>query len=175
MKIKKIIKNRSKIISIIIISVIVIAGANYWYWQVYIKTNQLEVNNSQAIDQTINYNPPTADQKKAGEDTKINNQTPVSVTASTIITSKIIDADTLKIRNMTSEAVSSNGICNLTLTNSNGIVISKTTTTYAMPSSSTCQGFDIARTELPNGIWQISLDVIIDGEKSNATSEIILE
>lgn len=175
MKIKKIRKNRSKIISIIVIAVIIVAGASYWYWQTCIRTNQLAVNNSQVIDQNINYNPPTADQKNAGEDIKINNQTPVSVTANTVITSKTIDADTLKIRSVTSGAISSNGTCNLTLTSSDGIVISKTVATYAMPSSSTCQGFDIARTELPNGIWQISLDVIIDNEKSNATSEIILE
>jgi len=174
MKIKKSRKNRSKIISIIVIVAIIITGTSYYYWQKYIKTNQSVVNNNQPIDQNINYNPPTADQKKAGEDQKLNNQTPTSTTTSTTITTKNVTTNILQIRSITSGAISSSGTCNLILTR-DGVSISKTASTYAMPSSSTCQGFDINRTELPNGTWQINLDVIIDGEKSSAASEVILE
>lgn len=174
MKIKKTRKNKLIITSVIIIAIIISAGCGYWYWQTYLKIDQSPISNGQTTDQTVNYSSPTTDQKQAGEDQKITNQTPVSITVSTTITAKNVTADTLQIRSMTSGAISNDGTCNLTLTN--GIaVISKTAATYAMPSSSTCQGFDIARTELSNGTWQINLDVIIDGEKSSATGEVTLE
>lgn len=141
---------------------------------IYLKSKAPDIITSTTNIQKIDYTTPSTEQKQAGDDQKITNQTPVSTTVSTTITAKNVTADTLQIRSMTSGAISNDGTCNLTLTN--GIaVISKTAATYAMPSSSTCQGFDIARTELSNGTWQINLDVIIDGEKSSATGEVTLE
>ncbi len=173
MKIKKTRRNKFILTTSVVLISVILSGFGFWLWQ-YTQTSQNPINNIQSVAQTVNYNPPTVDQKQAGEDIKAANQTPISTTASTTITAKNVTADILQVRSVTNGVISSDGICNLTLTK-DGVIISKSVATYAMPSSSTCQGFDIARTELSKGIWQINLEVIINSEKSSTTSEISLE
>lgn len=168
-------KNIFYILIIIVIFSAIIIGCIYYYRSS--NTNHKSAGQSEVVNaanQIIDSNPPTVDQKQAGENQKITNQTPVSTTASTIITVKNVTADMLQIRSMTSGAISDSGVCSLTLTN-NDKVITKTASTYAMPSSSTCQGFNIDRTELTNGTWKISLTVVIGNERSSTNDEITLE
>lgn len=170
------IKSKSKklifrILPIIIIIALVIGG--YFLWQY--RHNQPVQTDSPIVNQTIDLNPPTTDQKAAGEAQKAANNTPSeSTTVHTTITSANANDDLVQIRAIINGAISSTGSCDLTLTNNN-MVIAKTSATYALPASSTCQGFDINRSELSVGTWAISLTVTIDTETATATSEVVLE
>lgn len=172
MKINKKNNRKNRIIIFILFVVIIVAififGA--FYYLRYIKTD----NNIHTTESTIDYNPPTEEQKKAGEDIKKANQTTVSATFSALITSANVNNNIVQIRAIINGVISSDGICDLTLSN-NDLIVTKSAPTYAGPSSSTCQGFDISRSELTSGTWSILLTVTVNNEITTATSEITLE
>lgn len=175
MKTKKVATNRPLIRIVVVATIIVMLLITaIIYMQSRTNNSSASQSSQSQINTPIDNGAPTNDQKKAGEDIKAASQTPISTAVSTIITSKNVTTDMLQIRSITNGAVSNDGTCNLTLTNSN-VTISKTSPTYAMPSASTCKGFDISRAELTSGTWYINLDVIIGDEKSNTTDSIILD
>jgi hypothetical protein len=51
----------------------------------------------------------------------------------------------------------SSGTCTLTLSKQGSITISQTVDVQALPSSSTCKGFDIPTSELSSGDWQANV------------------
>ena len=119
----------------------------------------------------VNNNPPTQEQIDAGikhPDIQTDNDLGISI-------STINKTDTqVKIRSNISGVITNNGLCILTLTN-NDVELIKTVKTYAMPNYSTCKGFDIDKSELSIGIWQVNLSVSVDDKQSNITDSFSLE
>ena len=79
------------------------------------------------------------------------------------ITYSSVSGSSLVIRTAIDQTLSS-GTCQLTLTNGNRVV-TKTSSIAPNPSSSTCEGFDIAVSELSSGKWDISIE-ISSGDKT---------
>lgn len=82
------------------------------------------------------------------------NQSP-SLTGS--ITYSSVSGSNLVIRTAIDQALGS-GTCRLTLTNG-ARVVTRTSNIAPNPSSSTCEGFDIAIAELSGGKWNISIEI----------------
>lgn len=117
--------------------------------------------------QTIDNNPPTPEQKAAGElQKKTTSETILDNELGISIASINTSSNPVEIRSIISGTISNGGLCTLELTNGD-IVVTRTAETYAMPSSSTCKGFDIDRSELTSGEWQIKLTVEIDEKVSS--------
>lgn len=121
----------------------------------------------------INNNPPTTDQKAAGDaqkpsDKVTNNDLGISITS--------IDttSDPINIRSIISGTTSNDGVCKLTLTKGLSVV-TKTSDTYALPSTSTCKGFSISKSELSIGTWKVELSVTINDKESAMTDSFTLE
>lgn len=170
-------KSKNQISKFLVLLVLVaLSIGGYFIWQY--KFNQPKAADAAGDKnsvQKIDLNPPTTDQKAAGDVKKPVNNTPVeSTTIHSAITSANVNGDLVQIRAVIDGAVSSTGSCELTLTNS-GAVVTKFASTYALPASSTCQGFDINRSELSAGTWAINLTAVVGTETTTATSEIVLE
>jgi multidrug efflux pump subunit AcrB len=145
-----------------------------------IKQSFFADNNQNNLNENINLNPPTEEQKQAGEDIKekniqeesnklINNILGISIT--------YIDAsasDFISISSVITGAITNSGTCSLSLTKGD-YVINKEASTYALPSSSTCMGFDIEKSELSNGTWKVELSVTVNDQTSTIFDEFILE
>lgn len=127
------------------------------------------------IPVVVDNNPPTDEQKNAGNIQKetqngaiTNNDLEITITS--IDTSNNL----VKIRSAISGVISNSGICTLNLSKGD-IIVSKTSGTYAMPSLSTCKGFDINKSDLSSGVWDVKLIVNIDGKESSITNKFSLE
>lgn len=131
----------------------------------------IELTNDQTV---INTDPPTTDQRAAGELQKETNNALTNNDLGISITSINTSNDQVQIRSVVSGAISNNGICTINLTKGD-LIVSKTSETYALPSSSTCKGFDINKTELSAGEWQIKLTVNIEDKESSITDSFNLE
>lgn len=125
----------------------------------------------------INYDAPTEDQKKAGENIKKstidNTDKQKSGDFSVSFTSVSQTDNYLRIRSLIT-AVSNTGICTLVLTKGDS-TITNTSDIQAGPSSSTCQGFDVLISELSSGNWQAVLTVEINGSSSEITRSITVQ
>lgn len=132
---------------------------------------------------SVNMDPPTDDQVKAGQNAKEETveedqgkpgtgdgtPTPNLSGALTVGFSAVNQNDSkLQVRVMIEEVLSS-GQCNLTLTDSSKTV-TKSAAVYPTASISTCQGFDIPVSELSNGTWNITVNVISGGRNGQATT-----
>lgn len=136
--------------------------------------------NSNSTNQTdnssIDLNPPTEEQKQAGEDIKkdaidsenTNNDLGLSFSSITQNT------DLLQIRAAISGSVSNSGACTLNLQKDDQS-FEFIESTFALSSYSTCQGFDIDKSELSLGEWNLSLSVRIDDKTSSINKIITLE
>lgn len=136
----------------------------------------------------INREPATDDQKRAGEkqkestappdvdieenDTEGNEQAPGSDFAVTL-TALNQTGDNVQIRTLINK-VSTSGTCTLTLTKGNS-VIERQSQVAALPSSSTCKGFDIPLEELSEGDWQVAVTVNISGNISSASKTLTVQ
>lgn len=136
------------------------------------------VNKPKVIDQTpvvlIDNNTPTTEQKAAGEIQKKASKEVTNNDLGISITSINTSIDPIQIRSIISGAVSNSGNCTLELIKGD-IIILKTSETYALPSSSTCKGFDINKSELSIGLWQIKLTVNMGSKESSITDSFNLE
>lgn len=156
----------------ILIALVALAIGGYFLWRY--KFNQPKpIDGDNVTTQKIDLNPPTTDQKAASEAQKASNNTLVQSTTFTASITAFLNGDTVRVQSIITGAISNSGTCELTLMN-NGIIVTKTASTLALPASSTCQGFDINRSELSTGTWAITLVVIIGSETTTVTSEIIL-
>lgn len=127
------------------------------------------------LNQKIDNNPPTAEQKAAGElQKKTASETPTNNDLGISITDINTSADPISIRSVISGAISNNGVCTLSLAQGS-VIVTKTADTYALPTSSTCKGFNIAKSELSAGAWQVKLTVVINNKESSVTGNFSLE
>jgi hypothetical protein len=150
------------------------------------------INNSAVT--SVDYNSPTDEQTKSGNDIKDTNSTasnagsnpnnvgsdrPVAPiikpgeskgTVTVTISAANQNDGVLQIRTLIS-AIASNGTCTLTLTKENA-TITRTTDVQSLPSSSTCKGFDIPESELTPGVWTAKLLFENETIKGEATRSI---
>jgi len=119
----------------------------------------------------INNSPPSDEQIKDGVNTKTNSQNNSIDTNLKVNLTSINQTDSkIQIRAMVN-AISSQGGCELQLTKDNQ-TITKTVTLQALPSTSTCMGFDISKTELAAGEWKIKLTITI-GSKTGYVEDVV--
>lgn len=138
---------------------------------------------------TINLKPLTSEQKKAGEiqkkaivipDRNAKQNLPGTTPADTSTGSDVVtditafqDGDAVRVRNLI-KTVASDGTCTLTLTNGN-TTATKTSGIQALPSSSTCKGFDVPTSELSPGDWNITIAVTINGSTGSASKTLTVK
>jgi hypothetical protein len=174
-------KNMRKILIIsgicVVTVLIIFAILEYLNVAHFLKKSVKQTTTTEIAAQAIDYNPPTNEQKKSGEDIKTTNQDNTAAQNSNLsvsITTKNITDSLVQIRSAINGIISNNGDCTITLSKGDQ-VITKTAKTYALPSDSTCQGFDIDRKELSIGSWDINLSVSINQLTANITDKLILE
>ena len=92
-------------------------------------------------------------------------------TASMRITAMNQSAGMLSIRTII-DTVTSSGTCTLSMKSSSGATYSATTSVQALPSSSTCTGFDIPVSELSPGSWTVEI-IYKNGNTSGSANETI--
>lgn len=172
-------KNRLKTFVITILYILIILLLSLFTLEI---TGLLNFNTPKATTNTssesdINYDAPTDEQKQAGEDIKKQNDQPTTNNdLGILITSIIPNGGNIRIRNTISGAITNNGTCVISITNSStGKNYEATAQTFAMTSYSTCQGFDIPKSELGTGEWQIELSATIDGKTSTSSSNYKVE
>ena len=137
--------------------------------------NQPKTIESTDVQSTIDNNPPTAEQKAAGELRKAETNNPtVNSDLGLSITSINISDDSIQLRSVINGAISNDGSCTLELSKDD-IIVSKTSGTYALPNSSTCKGFDINKSELSVGLWHIKLTIDVEGKESSVIDSFDLE
>lgn len=178
----KITQKKNKKLYIIIVGIIVLlAGLSYYVFALNGNLFGWQFHKDDAS--SVNMDPPTTEQVKAGQDAKKEtveeNQgkpgtgddtpTPSPSGALTVGFSAINQNDgKLQIRTMIEEILSS-GQCNLTLTDGSKNV-TKSAAVYPTASISTCQGFDIPVSELSNGTWNITVNVTSGDRSGQATT-----
>ncbi|QQG50898.1 MAG: hypothetical protein HZB75_00090 [Candidatus Saccharibacteria bacterium] len=115
--------------------------------------------------------PPT-DETSDSPKTPIENDkqdTPPAGTVVTTITSVTTYDNEIKISSLI-ESITNTGTCKISLKKS-GVVVTRSSGIQALPNASTCKGFTIPRTELPDGVWTITLSVTINNKTGTATKE----
>lgn len=80
-------------------------------------------------------------------------------------------SSTLQVRTFI-QTVSSSGVCNLSMTGPNGTSYSASAEVQAMPSSTTCKGFDIPLSSLSPGSWSITVNFESETLTASATKAI---
>lgn len=181
MQIKKIKSNKkfpTKII-LIIISILIVLGlgafALYKTGVIKLPTDK-PTDEKNKVSNEVNLEPPTDEQTKIGEEIKETSSDVQNTNLSVAISSTYIDSGLLHIKAIINGVITSNGTCDLLMTRkSDSITISKSASTYAMPSYSTCQGFDIDINELGVGEWNAKLTVTINGESVSTDKNVTIE
>ncbi len=170
MKIRKAKKKYPYVIVMIIIITIVLFGTVLFFTN---KNLQKKVENSN--NSSINLNPPTEEQKKAGEDIK---KTQIDKTTNNelgLYFSSVEQSEgLLKIRIDINGAISNEGICTLKLQKNNQL-LEYTTPTFALNSNSTCQGFDVDTNLMDSGNWQATLSVKINEKTSTINRDVVVD
>lgn len=146
---------------------------------------------------SINYAPPTKEEKQAGEDAKkqtITNNPPNNSTTkpdtqqntsnsgttepskapNITITAANQNGSTLQVRTLI-EQVTNQGQCTLTLSQNGNTPITNTADVQPLANSSTCKGFNIDVSSLATGKWTLAVTYQINGQKSSASQDITLQ
>lgn len=184
MKIKHQKKSKLLIIGIIALGVIILAAAGYFYFTG--SKEQADTDNNRQTN-SVDYGPPTKEQEDAGKSATNNSSDPDNVgsdrplppapqpngkgAVSVTITSPADQSsDPIQIR-INIGAITNSGTCTLTLTK-DGTRITKEVAVQALPSSSTCKGFDIPSSSLSPGQWMASVVFTSDTLTGTATQSI---
>lgn len=174
MKIKKAKSKKPLITSLVILFLLVLALGAYVF---YLKSQNQNSDNSETSTQ-VNLDPPTNEQKQAGDKIKkdsINNEgttSPENV-VNVSITAANQNNSSLQVRTLI-DTVTSTGKCTLTL-KKDSVTITKEAGVQSLSSSSTCTGFDIPTAELSEGSWQLTIDFKNDNLKGTVSRSIDIE
>ena len=152
-------------------------NGNLFGWQ----ASKTVINNHS--QDTIDYNPATPEQQKAGDQTKSgSNDTLITPSASTgsdkkdvqvTITAADQNGSTLQIRTLVN-AVENTGTCTLTITSTGRPTVTETANIQSLANTSTCQGFDIPISELSVGTWNILVGFSSDTLTGSATMNKVI-
>jgi hypothetical protein len=178
-------KNKVKVLSLSIAAVILLAGmaaAAAFYFKV----------GPFSVDPSLN--PPTREEKATGKDIKQQtvdqdskgSQTgsdpspspkPIPGTSKSSVGADItaVNQDTayLHIR-MLIQAVTSSGTCTLTMSGPQQGSYSNTVEVQALPSTSTCKGFDIPLSKLSKGTWTINIKFSNSTLTASASKSVVI-
>ncbi len=180
--------SRKKKIVALIVVIILIAGAGLVYLAVAKKWFFAPAH-QQKDGKSINYNPPTNEQKNAtgsskngtdesqGSDQSPTPTQPTSGGKASIgmtITAANQTNDTLLIRTLI-QTISSNGTCTLSMVGPDGKAYAATAGVQANPSTSTCQGFNVPMSALAPGSWHITIDFEDSSTKTTASKDVTLQ
>ena len=124
----------------------------------------------QAVDSDENKNQPGSDPAPGPQ--AIENSDKKSVHAD--ITAANQDELSLHVRTLI-QTVADSGTCTLTMTGPQGKSYISTVDVQALPSSSTCKGFDIPLDKLRSGTWTIRVDFNNDSLTASASKEVVIE
>lgn len=181
MKLKQTPRKSSKLkIAIIVAVVLVVIGGGLAAAYMVNKTNEANTaadRAKQVSPEGIDYGPATDEQIDAGVDqkgkdhsdqpTESNQGDSISVSFTALNPPVAGVSSTLTVRAEIG-IVSTTGTCTLTLTKGS-TVITKQAGLYAGPTTSTCQGFDVAESELSSGSWNAQLKVV-SGDREGSVS-----
>ena len=170
--------NRKKIISAIVIVLILAAGVGAYYYFTH-------KSSSQATHSATSLAPATDQEKAAGNQAKSSNADATKSTTSPSPSPSSASGITTVSVNTTANAqngsiyqlrylinaVVSNAMCTLTLTQGSSTV-TKTASTQALAQSSTCVGFDIPTSSLGSGSWQATM-VVSGGNVAGSVTNTI--
>lgn len=168
-------KNKKIVLTFVLL--LLVAGAVFAYTQLSAK------NNSDTVD-TINTEKPTDEQIKAGNDTKTdtiennsskNPETPTSPEKmpALTITAANQNGATVQVRTLIDSVINS-GTCTLVMTQGQSS-ITRTANVQALSSSSTCMGFDVQTSDLPqSGEWAIVITLQTAAGSTQATKNITI-
>lgn len=176
MKIKRPPKKKI-IIGLITLAVIIAGMGAFYFWQArQAADSSHDASNSPGIN-IVDLDPPTQEQIDAGksqekeaskEKTSSSSATPIDIT----ITAANQTDDLLQIRTLI-DALAPTGSCALQLVKGDDSV-QKTANTQNLANSSTCQGFDIAISELSPGTWKLSIAITMGERKGIATRDVLV-
>lgn len=169
-------RKKAIIITIVVIILLGAAGAAGYFYMV---DAQQRSASTPETSNTTSLEPATRDQIEAGNTSKqqtVDGETKPSQsnsdkpagggpTISVSITAANQNGSVVNIRALINELINS-GTCSLKLTKGSS-VITKTAAVQALASTATCQGFDIATSELPAGTWHMVLTVS-SGDRSGS-------
>lgn len=177
--------NKRKIVLIVTLVAVCAAGIVYSAYALKIPPF------AQRDNRTINLDKPTEEEVQAGIDIKNksngdNSQTgsdpalpPKEITDSSnksvnvAITAANIEGSTLRIRTLI-QYVTSTGNCTLTLTGPQQKIYSATANVQALPSSSTCRGFDVPLSDISSGEWKIELNFVDNNIIGSSSSKALI-
>lgn len=168
-------RKKAIVITIVVIILLGAAAASYFYMA---NTQQRSASTPETPN-TTSLEPATKDQIEAGNSSKqqtvdgetkpgqSNSDKPAGggPTISVSITAANQNGSVVNIRALINELINS-GTCSLKLTKGSS-VITKTAAIQALASTATCQGFDVATSELPAGTWHMVLTVS-SGDRSGS-------
>lgn len=160
---------KQKLVPISIITTILSVTAGVFFW--YISSNH----NDNPLT-TINYDPPTQEEinigtqikKESVESDQTSKNSQVQTNVSMSLAPVSVSGTVVKIR--VTIAGSQTGYCLLTLSGPQGQVVTKSANLQAMASYSTCQGFDVPKTELSSGTWTFVIDGSFSSDRTGQTN-----
>ena len=168
---------KSRVLLILAGALLVILAAGYFVYQIMTRRDT----STTSPPNTINYDSPTDEQKNAGTSAKEellnkdseSQSTPPSANGKNRVVITITKAEqsgdgTLHVSAIL-QTLESGGTCALKLTRkSDGAVVNKTSIVIKQSSYSACADFDVPKSEIPAGNWQLT--VSYSSPKSEGTS-----
>jgi hypothetical protein len=178
---------RKPIIIATIVAAVIVASSSYYVFAMNGSIFGWKLHKDTSGDSSINLSPATDEEKQAGSDVKqqtadpgkpdVSSDPTGNDTAGTDlpITFTAVNQNGAKLQVRAEiQALVSNGTCTLTLTKG-GATVTKNAPTQATASVSTCQGFDVATSELSPGTWTLTLNVSADGKTGQASTTTNVE
>lgn len=171
---------RKKIAIIGLVVILIALGGAVAYAKIYTPNDTKEATDGGTPTSQTNLEPASDEQKQAGDDKKQSTAdstvdtgtTPETLTVT--ITAFNQNGTQVQIRTLINE-VSNAGSCTLTLENSDGTKITKSSDIQAQPSSSSCKGFDLTTDELTPGVWKATVNVSIGTLAGSSTKTLTIQ
>ena len=173
------IKKNKKTVKIILLlaTAIIILGLSYYF---VAHKGSPAVTSSGKKQNTVNYQPPTASEKQAGDAQKQVNvdnaatDKTVPSTANVVISNASQSGDVIRVRAFVSNAIENDATCTTTLINGLNKV-TKTTSAFSDASSTQCGAIDFSRDQFATaGTWQIVVSYSSSRLSGSAKSSVII-
>lgn len=176
--------NKNKKI-LLIVSIVIIIATVCTGMYIFLTRNKKDEPIVKPVN-TVNYNPPSKDEVKTGQNIKQNETEPTSpkgqdseapnqpaTTVPVTITAANQNGAILQVRALV-EKVSSQGTCTVKLVRGSTIGYTATASVQPLANSSACMGFDISLTNISKGAWTLQIDFSEDTIKGNVSQEVTI-
>ena len=166
---------------LITLVIIVLGLGSYVAYAIFSASRQ---SSTREFQDSINYEPPTDEQKEAGdkqkEETISKNDDAASASNNDqrqdikVSYTALNQADGQLLVRALIDTVTNDGVCALTLTKGD-VVVTKTAGTQSGPSSSTCKGFNVLVSELSSGEWTVQLQVEVGTRQGKVLQKVTVQ